>query len=275
MISALHTLLKNHCTVTTYGLYGDIAGARSAPSVEEAVNNADAILLPLPFSTDGINVFAPFSQKEIKITTLLSRLTPNQVILGGKLSPQFCDEAVRKGCSLFDYYTSERLTLLNAVATAEGALAIAINETPFTLFNSNCTIFGYGRIGKMLAGMLKALGASVSVCARNPDALTWAEINGCHAIPLENAKSEISGADVIFNTIPKVIIDKEILDNTKSECIIIDLASAPGGIDGSYAKQLPRKVIYALSLPGKVAPQSAGSIIADTVIRRLNGGGAL
>ena len=65
-------------------------------------------------------------------------------------------------------------------------------------------------------------------------------------------------------------IDKNVLDKTENNVIIIDLASAPGGVDFEYAKQKNRKVIFALSLPGKVAPETAGNIIANTVLSKLS-----
>ncbi len=271
MVSAIRTLLKNNYTVCVFGLDCKADKAVRCYGLAEAIKQASAVILPLPFSTDGIKLFSPLFENEIKICDIIECIQKGQIIIGGKLSDEFCNKVTAKGCTVYDYYTSERLTVLNAVPTAEGAVAIAINETPFTLFGSNCAVFGYGRIGKILAKMLKSLGASVTVYARNPDALTWAEVDGCKAVRLSCAKNEIHNADIIFNTIPVKIINKDILDNTKDSCVVIDLASAPGGIDGDYAKSIKRKVIYALSLPGKVAPDSAGRIIADTIICQLKG----
>ena len=36
----------------------------------------------------------------------------------------------------------------NAVPTAEGAIEIAIAETPFTIHGSKSLVLGYGKIGK-------------------------------------------------------------------------------------------------------------------------------
>ena len=35
-----------------------------------------------------------------------------------------------------------------------------------TIFNSNCLVLGYGRCGKILANMLKGIGANVDVTYR-------------------------------------------------------------------------------------------------------------
>ena len=47
--------------------------------------------------------------------------------------------------------------------------------------------------------------------------------------------------------------------------LIIDLASSPGGVDVSAAKKLNSRVLWASSLPGKYAPESAGELIADCI----------
>ena len=67
------------------------------------------------------------------------------------------------------------------------------------------------------------------------------------------------------NTIPAKILDRELLNYVNSDSLIIDLASKPGGIDFGAAKELGKNVIWALSLPGKTAPITAGNIIYETI----------
>ena len=55
------------------------------------------------------------------------------------------------------------------------------------------------------------------------------------------------------------------LKDLRPDCLIIDLASKPGGVDMAGAAALGVRVVWALSLPGKVAPVSAGRYIMDTV----------
>ena len=47
--------------------------------------------------------------------------------------------------------------------------------------------------------------------------------------------------------------------------LIIDLASAPGGVDFEAAHKFRLDAVRALSLPGKCAPKTAGEIIKTTV----------
>lgn len=272
MISAIRFMYKQNYSVSSFGLDGISNEAVIHNDLESAVSEASLVVLPLPFSTDGIKLFAPLCNHEIKISDILTTIKKGQLIAGGKLSEDFCKKAMQKGCGIYDYYLSERLSVLNAIPTAEGAVSIAINETAKTIFGSKCVIAGYGRIGKILAKLLKNMGADVTVLARSEQALTWAEADGCHALPFYCASRYLDDKDIIFNTVPALWMDKKIIDSTRKNTVIIDLASAPGGVDFEYAKSVSRKVIFALSLPGKVAPETSGNIIADCVLFKLKGG---
>ena len=81
--------------------------------------------------------------------------------------------------------------------------------------------------------------------------------------------------DVVFNTVPSLVFDKRLLEKTPDDTLIIDLASRPGGVDMNTAKAMGKHVIWALSLPGKVAPVSAGKIIFSTVMKILGEEGFL
>ena len=53
------------------------------------------------------------------------------------------------------YFENEEVKYKNAILTAEAAIAIAINDYKKSLRDSNCLIIGFGRIGKILADILK------------------------------------------------------------------------------------------------------------------------
>lgn len=250
--------------VSSYGL------TERDPPLNDAACNASALVLPLPLTTDGIRLFAPLCNKDIRIDEIVDILSPGQLVAGGKLAEQTAQRIADAGCIPFDYYLSERLTVLNAIPTAEGAIAIAVNKTAKTIFGSSCTVAGYGRIGRILARLLRNMGASVTVLARRDEALTWAEAEGGIPVPFSSPRLATDNADIIFNTIPSPWISRDIIDHTKTDTVIIDLASSPGGIDPDCAKSPSRKIVYALSLPGKVAPETSGEIIAKCVISRLS-----
>lgn len=70
---------------------------------------------------------------------------------------------------------------------------------------------------------------------------------------------------MIFNTVPSRIFDSEVLNATDEGILFVDLASVPGGVDFASAKSKGIDAVWALSLPGKYAPESAGNIIADVL----------
>ena len=157
----------------------------------------------------------------------------------------------------------------NAVPTAEGALQLAMESTDRTLHDSRCLIIGYGRIGRLLADRLLSLGAEVTVSARKYGDLAWIEAWGCHSLRTGALTGQLDRFDLIFNTAPALILDGARLREVREDCVILELASAPGGVDLAEAGRLGRQVIQAPGLPGKVAPRSAAAAIRDSVYHIL------
>jgi len=156
--------------------------------------------------------------------------------------------------------------IANAIPTAEGALQYAMTNSQITLHGSRCLVLGFGRCGKVLAHMLKGIGANLSVEARSPADLAYIESYGYISVPLGNIGQSMDQYDFIFNTIPTMILDEKKLKKVQKKCVIIELASKPGGVDLNAAKRLGIKMIDAQSLPGKVAPETAAKIIFDTIL---------
>lgn len=232
----------------------------------EAVEEADVIILPMPVSHDGVTVNAPYSYAVIYLSDLVAAASPEQLILGGKFDRALADELAGQGLHAIDYLEREELAVRNAVPTAEGALAIAINETKVTLFGSKCLVIGYGRLGKVLAADLKALGAHVTVSARRQSDLAWILTGGYRPVQTAEIYGKLPEYDLIFNTVPALVLGRKELQKCRPETVVIDLASLPGGLDYTAAQQLGLKCIQALSLPGKTAPASAAVIIKDTIL---------
>jgi dipicolinate synthase subunit A len=238
-----------------------------------AVALADFIILPVPVSTDGTTINAPFSRTRISIDQVLNAVKPDQCVAGGALTSEIHKEAEKRGIKIHDYLKREELAIYNAVPTAEGAIQLAMEELPITIRGSNCLVTGYGRVGKMLSQMLVALGARVTVAARKYSDLAWAGSRGCCTIELQQL-DKAGSFDVIFNTIPFPIFNREILGGLDKNTLLIDLASRPGGVDFKAAAELQIKTIWALSLPGRVAPKSAGQIIKNTILNMIKEGGS-
>lgn len=160
--------------------------------------------------------------------------------------------------------------IANTLPTAEGAIQIALEELPITLQGCRTLVLGYGRLGRTLAPRLTALGAKVSVAARKWSDLAWIEAAGCTAEHSGELRGWLCAFDLIINTIPSRLLGEEALAELKPGCLVIDLASKPGGVDWEAARRLGVRTVWALSLPGKVAPVTAGKSIRSTIYNILN-----
>ncbi len=221
----------------------------------------DSIIFPLPTTRDGVFVTNTLTDDKIKISDITCRIT-NQKI--------FCGNYSFEGYSFTDYGKDEATAILNAVPTAEGAIAIAIDNTPFTLWKSRCLVVGYGKIGKALSARLSQLGADVTVSARRDTDLAFIDANGLRSVLTANIIESINSYDIIFNTVDAPVIPREVLKNCKKDSLLIELASRPYGIDLKAAEELGLNVIMAQGLPGKIAQNTAAEILSSTIIKFLN-----
>ena len=264
---AIVALLKG-CGYEVYS-FGLGKKERLTPEVAVRLGAADVILLPLPaIDSDGY-LNAPLLEKRLPAETLWSLMRTDQNIFGGMLSDAALLSAKEYGLNITDYYKREDFVLRNAYITAEGALGLAMQNMKCTIKGTNCLVLGYGRIGKFLAKLLLEMGADVTVAARKSESLTEAALNGYKTCVLPCLEQYLPLCDVVYNTIRHLILDRRYLNCLKKTCLCIDLASKPGGIDFGAAESLGIETIWALGLPGKVAPESAGAAILDTVFQIL------
>ncbi len=202
------------------------------------------LLLPVPsFAPDGGIVGGG------NLSTLLTLLPKNIVVIGGNLDrPEL------------DYYTTvdllqnEHYLAMNAQITAHCAIKLALNQLPVTLDGCKVLVIGWGRIGKCLAQLLRQLGAQVTVCARRATHRSLLSALGYGATDFKTV--DLSGYRVIFNTVPTMLFP-----TCPGSALKIDLASRLGL--GS------EDVIWARGLPGKDAPESSGTLIAQVLIPQL------
>ena len=256
-------------TVRACALGGESHRTDTETELEALCTHAEAVILPLPYSTDGELLFAPLCTEDVRIASILDAMQPGQLLMCGKADDALKERAACRGIFLTDYYEDEALTVMNAVPTAEGALSIALNALPVTIHGSRVTILGFGRVGSVLAKTMTALGAHVTVCARKQADFAWMRVYGYHPVPVMLRGDAVADADLVINTAPALLLDRQTLTCMKSGALLIDLASKPGGVDRKAAEELGVRVVWALSLPGKTAPETAGGYLADAICRLL------
>lgn len=256
----------------TYGLEkADIlenVNIEKCESLKKCIEKSNLIISSIPFSKDNNFVNGTYNENKIKIEDIARHLE-NKTFIAGKIPEKFYEITKTKNVKIIDLLKSEEFAILNSISTVEGAIKVAIEETDYTIHGSNILILGFGRIGKMLAKVLTGMEAKVFCEARKKEDLAWIEAYGYEKIPLQNLSDSLKKYDIIFNTIPYVILDEEKLKLLKKEVLIIDLASSPGGIDRKTSELLGIKTKWLLALPGKVAPKSAAEIIKQTIENEL------
>lgn len=264
-------LISDGYDVIIYGFTKDIKadGIPQTDNLTEALD-CDIVILPVPVSFDNKNINTPYSDSELSIDEFMEKINPLSIIFGGRISGCISRKLTARGIKHSDYMTRDELAIRNAVPTAEGAIEIAISETPVTLHGSRCLVLGYGKVGKILSHCLNGLGAKTYVAARKYADLALIESHDNIPLTINEAKARINEFDIIFNTVPALILTSDVLEKVRQDTLIIDLASRPGGIDFDAAGELGLRVIWALSLPGRVAPVTAGIIIKDTITNMLN-----
>ena len=259
IIKLAQMLAKDGNKVYAYGLekaeelknYNNIVFAEKlSKAIREDV---EVVIGPIPFSSNGTTINAPFSEKEISIRELMHHLNA-KILIAGSITPDVYDMANDEYIEIIDIMKREELAVLNTISTAEGTIEIAIANTNKIIHGSNVLILGFGRIGKVLARKMAGLSAKVTCAARKEEDLAWIRAYGHKETNINVLGENLAEYDLIINTVPHLILTKERMQYVKDDCLLIDLASNPGGIDKKAAKDKYLKLIWALALPRKSSP---------------------
>lgn len=211
------------------------------PVTDKCGPDVTHLLLPVP----------SFLQGDTYLAYYLGRLPEDVLIFGGNL-----DSPLLAGYRVVDLLQDPYYLASNAAITADCALELIRNHFPTGLQEKTALIIGWGRIGKCLGKLLERRQVSVSIAARNPKDLAMIRALGYEAVPISGLPDVTGRFDLILNTVPQMVLPEPVL---KSGCLAMELASRPG-IGGNA-------VLSARGLPGKMAPDRSGKLIAETFVR--------
>ncbi len=234
----------------------DVTHCIDNENIKKFISQADVVIMPVPTTKDKQVVFNTFSDSKIYLNEIQKYMSDKLVITYGYYF---------EGSNCIDLNEQDAFAISNAVPTAEGAIALAVNNTPFTIWKSKCLVVGNGRTGRILAERLNSMKAYVTVSARKLSDFAYIEALGMDFTHTGNLVNTANEYDIIFNTVNAPVITADVINALKKNCLIIELASKPGGIDITAAENAGIKIITAPGVPGKTAPETAAKILANII----------
>jgi dipicolinate synthase subunit A len=272
-LEVIRKLTELDATVTVAGfdqLHTPLDGAVKAELSDELFVQADALILPAVGTEEDGRIAAVFSDRDLILTeSHLSRLPKHCTVYTGMAKSYLRNLCVNQGIRIVELFERDDVAIYNSIPTAEGALMMAIQNTDITIHGSNCMVLGLGRTGLTMARTLQGLGAKVKAGVRREEHFARAYEMGFEPFFIRQLVQYVGNIDLLFNTIPTMIVTAQIIANLPSRAVIIDLASKPGGTDFRFAEKRGIKALLAPGLPGIVAPKTAGRIIADCLSRLI------
>lgn len=263
--------IQENYSVTTYGVTESTLtrGSHQAVSLEEACNFGELIVGPLPLTRDQIHINTSVPKQDLLLENLKIYLTSDHYFIAGNIPEHITDHCKEHHIPYFDLMKDDKIAILNAISTAEGTIMEAIRMSKINLHGSKCLVLGYGRCAAVLARKLAGLHADVTISARKERDLASAISFGYDSFPLSQLKQKIGQFDFIFNSIPVMIMPNDILDQVGNDTTIIDLSSAPGGLDFNYAKEKNLNAYLFLGIPGKISPKASAEILVKAIVEHL------
>ena len=245
-------------------------GVMSFATPEEIVRGAELIILPLPGVAEDGCLHAPFVPQTIIDEAVLSCAAPQTPVMVGVASAYLRRLCGRCSLRLYEVAELDEVAIPNAIPTAEGALQAVMRETDITIDGMRALVLGFGRVGEALAARLRALGADVIVSNRGAARFADAARQGYAIYPWAAMEDVLPRCDLVCNTVPAPVLDRTRLLMMRRDALVIDLASGKGGTDFAAAEDIGIKALHLLSLPGKVAPVSAGRLLGRVYPRLIN-----
>lgn len=273
-LEVINQIIKMNAKVSLIGfdnLQSPVSGTTERELHEDIWKQIDMLILPIVGTDEQGKITSAFTSKELVLTEQHIGSLPSHCLVFSGIARPYLKELCKKyHVQLFELLQRNDVAIYNSIPTVEGAMMMAIQHTDITLHDSVTIVLGFGRVGLSLARVLHAIGAKVRVGVRKTEDKARAFEMGIQSFYIHELGQQVKDADLIFNTIPAMVIDVSVLTQMPFDAVIIDLASKPGGVDYQYAEKRGMKAILAPSLPGIVAPRTAGSIIAKAIIQIIS-----
>jgi len=260
--------LEEHGWQTETAFFPD--GTRQEETTErlrEIFENCRFVILPVPVLRKGkLNTGAEYKPDAEQ---LMEYVKHGQCIFGGCFSKELKNRILCRGGESYDLMQLERIVRENAAATAEGAVAEAVQNSPVTLRGSLCILTGYGRCGSAIHQCLKNWGCTIVVYDRDENACERAKEAGAKICEYKDLSKVLKKAAFLFNTAPSAVWTEGLLEGVPQEVCILELASMPGGIDRDAADRLGIHINVLPGLPGRFAPCTSGRLLGEEILKEI------
>ena len=221
-----------------------------------------AVVLPTP-----IGKIKPHECECEKLKTNLIIYKPR--VYAGSISPEWIDFFEQHQIDYRDCMHNPEVVKANAYITAEATLGVAIANSLYTLKDEKVIVTGFGQCGRAIAMLFSDVGAKVTVLARSREARREAKELGMNSVDFSYAPQEAYGSSVIINTVPAPVIGEKFIKEMHKDCLVIDIASKPGGCDFISLKEYGIKYIHALGLPGQYEQKASGRVLAAYISKSM------
>jgi dipicolinate synthase subunit A len=252
-----------------------------ANSALEAVAGRQWLLCPAPGLGEGDKVYAPYASGPISLSEAMLRVSDvaKGGIVLGRATSTLLALADAVPTTVYQTKDDEALRVRVATSAAEGLLALLVGRTDQVLRAQRVLVLGYGATGAALADRLVLLGARVTVAARREESLARAEQRGALTVDFDDRAAAMADATVIVNTVPSTSSMPLAVLKELDGCLVIDIASPPGGTDHPAAQAAGCPVTWIRGVAGERAPRTAGELqyryvrrVIDSHRRQQRGG---
>ena len=203
------------------------------------VHRADAVILPIP---TGLFVWGPEGPDCAQV---LAAGRGDGAVIGA------WPHGAPVGCvNLLQNKTFKRM---NAIPTAEGAMAVVLGQSQRVFYDSTCLLVGFGEVAQALCRRLLAFGARVVVWTRRTVDLP----PGVQVCPKGWPSEVLAQVDFLFNTVPSPVLGADALVHLPPHCLLCELASAPYGFHPLQAQALGLRTMALPGLPRRFSRSTA------------------
>ncbi len=188
-------------------------------------------------------------------------------VFGGVFDQEWKSFLEERGITYFDFMKLPEVVEGNAYITAEATVAEVLRYGAYSIQGQKVLVTGYGCCGLRIAKVFSALGADVTVAARRKEVRAQIQQDGYKACDFIEIKDIIGEMHTVINTVPAMVITEELIRRMSSQCLIIDIASKPGGTDFEAASRHGITAKLSLGLPGIYTTTSSAELLKDAIFK--------